>query len=200
MEVRTAIVSLGVLCLYLMWIDGRKNRKFALAMCSLFVLFVVFFVLSGRLGQGFNDLLLWKSGHVNTSWGTRLELWSLAYRGFLEKILFSWGIHAYEKVISAGLYFPSELGNLRHFHRDYFNILCGGGLIGFFSWLATVGMLFRQSKNDYASVSILLVALALGFSYRYWFRMQEFLFFFGCLWVLLYQTRERKFQYQRKDL
>ena len=74
---------------------------------------------------------------------------------------------------------------LYHFHNDFFNALTAGGLFEVICWFSTLFLMARKSRNDPASLCLLLGVLSAGLVERYWFHRIT-LFAFVTLWTLLY--------------
>lgn len=191
-EVRTALLGMIGMAAVIFFRTFRRNRKvFYVVMVGL-ILAVSALILSGRIGQGLSDIKLWLEGNSNTSWGIRLELWLLSIKAFICKPLFGWGAHPFAEIVASGLAFPQDIGFVRHFHSDFFNMLCTGGLIGVLSWFGTIFLILKKFWKDTAMLMLVATILLMGLSERYWFDMQEVLFLFACLAVLLFKSRENK--------
>ena len=189
-EVRTALLGLIGIAIVIFFHTFSHNRKIFYIVMVGFVFAVVALVLSGRLGQGLTDIRLWLRGEPNTSWGIRLELWLLSIKAFSSKPIFGWGAQPFAEIVASGLSFPQSIGFVRHFHSDFFNMLCTGGLVGIASWLSTVCLILKKSWKDTSMVMLIVTILFIGLSERYWFDMQEVLFLFACLLILLYKSRK----------
>ena len=189
-EVRTALLGLVGMTVVIFFRTYRYNRKvFYIVMMGL-IFAVGALVLSGRIGQGISDVKLWLEGNSNTSWGIRLELWLLSIKAFISKPVFGWGAHPFSEIVASGLGFPQAIGFIRHFHSDFFNMLCTGGLVGILSWLGTVCLILKRSWNDISLLMLMATILLMGLSDRYWFDMQQVLYLFACLFISLYKSRE----------
>ena len=156
-EVRTGILGLIVLVL-LGIVVTKQSVKIAFALLIPLMLLLISFIVSGRLQQGLHDLELWSSGTPSSSWGIRIELWKLAFNGFMEKPLSGWGYKPFDEIISSGIPWIVPSFRAAHFHSDFFNNLVSNGLIGSLGWLTTIVLLFKSIKNNSALLALLLTS------------------------------------------
>lgn len=191
-EVRTAILGLIAVSLVVFAYQSRKNS------ISLFLSIAVvltFFILTGRLQQGWNDLLLWSNGNPNSSWGIRLELWQLALEGIVDKPLFGWGTKPYQALLDSGYSWSVPTFNPTHAHNDLLNVTLTNGLLGLAGWGCTVLLLIYRANGNTALLALLFSSLAMGFSERIWFDNKATLPLFISLWLLfslpIFQTEEK---------
>lgn len=184
-EVRTVLLAyLAILPLLVFYCPKHRLKVFVIA-CTVIVMILIGFALTGRLQEGFNDLEKFMSGNSNSSWGIRLELWQLALQAFIEKPLFGWGAKSFDLITSSGLTFSVPTFRAQHFHSDYFNLLACGGLVGVLGWLTTLVLLFKKASSDPIRLGLIVSSLAMALSERIWFSNQSTLLVLICLWILL---------------
>lgn len=184
-QVRTGILPFLALIPFVCYLKRDNKKVVACAILVPFFLLAMSFV-TGRMQQGFTDLQQYQTGVVYTSWGLRLELWKLAINAFEDAPIFGWGKEPYEAMVAAGhtIGIPN-FTKLYHFHNDFFNALTAGGLFEVICWFSTLFLMARKSRNDPASLCLLLGVLSAGLVERYWFHHIT-LFAFVTLWTLLY--------------
>lgn len=184
-EVRTAIIPFLALIPFVCYFKRSNKKIIAYAiLVPIFLLLMSF--LMGRMQQGITDLQQYQTGVAYTSWGIRLELWKLAINAFGDAPFFGYGEDPYKGMVAAGhtIVFPN-VTKIQHFHNDFFNALTAGGLFEVICWLSTLFLMAKKSRNDPASLCLLLGVLSAGLVERYWFHRIT-LFAFVTLWTLLY--------------
>ena len=183
-EVRTGIIPFLALVPFVCYFQRKNKKAIALVIVAAGCLLVLSF-LTGRMQQGLVDLQQYNAGVTQTSWGLRLELWKLAIESFWDAPIFGWGEDPYKGMLAAGHSLGSHVDKLYHFHNDFFNALTAGGLFEVVCWLTTLFLMAQKSRNDPASLCLLLGVLSAGLVERYWFHRIT-LFAFVTLWTLLY--------------
>lgn len=184
-EVRTAIIPFLALIPFVCYFKRTDKKAILIALfVPIFLLAMSF--LTGRMQQGITDLQQYQTGITYSSWGIRLELWKSAIEAFWDAPLFGWGEKPYEAMVIAGhcAEIPPDF-KVYHFHNDFFNALTAGGLFEVICWFLTLFLMARKSRNDPASLCLLLGVLSAGLVERYWFHRIT-LFAFVTLWTLLY--------------
>lgn len=191
-EVRTAV--LGVFSvLPLVFFYQKKIKSIpCLIMGCLLILLIFAFYESGRFHQGLLDLQKFEEGNSNSSWGIRLELYSLSVRAFLEQPVWGWGAGSIQEVIKSGISFGVPTFNAHHYHSDFFTVLASAGLLGLIFWVATVFCLFRLSNGNYLLIALLLASLAMGLTDRVWFDNKSGLLALTCLLTSLFFVHEQE--------
>ena len=194
-EVRTAI--LGLFAILLVLLLTKSLKSFFIFLLAIIVV-LAFFVFTGRLQQGWNDLLqssksfhpcwndllLWSNGNPNSSWGIRLELWRLAFEGLLDKPIFGWGSRPYYTLLDSGFTWTVPTFNPTHAHNDTLNFGLSNGLFGLVGWATTLLLLFKRARNNASLLALLFSSLAMGLSERIWFDNKATLPILICLWIL----------------
>ena len=185
-EVRSALLAYFALGLAFA-LFNRKNTKTIIILLGIFLLLITLSLLTGRLQQGFQDLLKYQAGNANTSWGLRIEMWKMALRGFESSPLIGWGGDPAVAMSQAGIIFPVKGWTVTRFHSDFFQLLSSGGLVLVLGWLTTVLLLIRKSLGDFMKLGVLVSLLAIGCVDTYWYSNSVF-FMFCVLWALLSVT------------
>ena len=184
-EVRTALLALiSFVPLLLIY---KPEQRLNILMLSILILgfIIAGFFFTGRMQQGFSDLENYRAGHLNTSWGIRLELWKLSIESFFINPIHGWGAKAFDAITSTGIRFSVPTFKAQHFHSDYFNMLASGGIIGIVGWLLTVVLLIKNAFRDTARVSLVISSLTMGLCERFWFSNEATLFVLLTAWLLL---------------
>ena len=102
----------------------------------------------------------------DTSWGMRLQLWTIAWEGFLAKPVFGWGPDALPYILSS---FP-EISKGYHwfktvdFHSDYWNLLATGGAVLLCAYIAFMGGLAWIARKNFGALWTVINLLILGLS------------------------------------
>lgn len=184
-EVRTAI--LGLLAIFpMIFFKQRQTKNITLLTFGCLLVAVVFaFYESGRIHQGLMDLQRYQDGNSNSSWGIRLELYSLSLRAFFEQPLWGWGAGSVQEVIRSGIAFGVPTFNAHHYHSDFFTLLASAGLLGMLFWWGVLIYLFKLSRNNYLGIALLLASLAMGLTDRVWFDNKPGLLALACLLTTL---------------
>lgn len=184
-EVRTAIIPFLALIPFVFYFK-RSNKKIIAYAILIPTFLLVMSFLMGRMQQGITDLQQYQTGVAYTSWGIRLELWKLAINAFEDAPFFGYGEDPYKGMVAVGhtIVFPN-VTKIQHFHNDFFNALTAGGLFEVICWFSTLFLMVKKSRNDPASLCLLLGVLSAGLVERYWFHRIT-LFAFVTLWTLLY--------------
>ena len=144
------------------------------------------FVLTGRLQEGWNDLIQWQSGNSNSSWGIRIELWHLALRAIPDHFLFGWGYQPFNTIIQHGYIFPVTNFPAQHLHNDYISYLATYGFLGLIGWLGTLFFMFKQALQDPLRLALLSSMTFMGLTDCYWSFSHFVLYIFTFLWILLW--------------
>ena len=186
-EVRLVFLAYLSFIFLLVAYPRKEFRKFIVLSVFIFLLLIVFSLLTGRLQQGFDNLAQFQAGNSNTSWGIRLELWDLALRAFVEKPLFGWGDDPYHAITAAGIEFGVPALPSPHFHSDMMHSLAYGGIIGFVGLIATYTVLCWQSRKDFTRLAVIIAMISMGLVDRFWAHWIT-LYPFILLWLLLYVT------------
>lgn len=185
-EVRTAILALLAMVPFAVFFKRQNRMKWFLILAVILGIVIALFIFSGRLQQGFNDLLNYQQGNSRTSWGLRIEFWKFAFQAFLVKPILGWGYQPFSDIVAAGIPFGvPDIKEVQHFHSDYFNILATGGLVGISCWLFSVLLLLKRAIHDPVRFVLIIAILAMGLSERYWFYNQSVLFLFVSMYLLL---------------
>lgn len=184
-EVRTAI--LGLLAIFpMIFFKQRQTKNITLLTFGCLLVAVVFaFYESGRIHQGLMDLQRYQDGNSNSSWGIRLELYSLSLRAFFEQPLWGWGAGSVQEVIRSGIAFGVPTFNAHHYHSDFFTLLASAGLLGMLFWWGVLLYLFKLSRNNYLGIALLVASLAMGLTDRVWFDNKPGLLALACLLTTL---------------
>lgn len=191
-EVRTALLGILAIGPLLLFSKNASSRKYFLVFCATLFVACTLFWMTGRLQEGLVDLTKYEAGNPNTSWGLRIEFWKLATAGFLEKPLLGWGYKPFHNLLASGFTFPvPSITKIPHFHSDYFTQLVSYGLVGITTWLITIFLLYKSSKNDPARLSIILSTLAMGVSDRIWHYNSTSILLIMFSWVLLYLSEKK---------
>ena len=193
-EVRSALLAYIALGLVFI-LFNRKNTKAIFILLGIFLLLIVLSLLTGRLQQGFQDLMKYQAGNANTSWGLRLEMWKMAVRAFEYSPLIGWGNDPALAMSKAGIVFPIKGWSVPRFHSDFFQLLSSGGVILTLGWITTVLLLIRNSLKDFMKLGALASLLAIGCVDTYWYS-NSVSFMFCVLWALLSVTENRDKAYQ----
>ena len=190
-EVRTALLPLfAFLPLLLIYKPRQRLQVLTLCLLMLFCMMLAFFF-TGRMQQGLSDLENYQSGHLNTSWGIRLELWKFAIEAFLINPLYGWGAKAFDAITATGVIFSVPSFKAQHFHSDFFNTLASGGIIGLCGWVMTIILLARAALKDPVRLTLLISSLAMGLCERFWFNNESSLFVLLTAWLLLYFSENK---------
>lgn len=191
-EVRTAILGLVAVSFV---VFAYQSRKTSLILFLAIAVVLVFFILTGRLQQGWKDLLLWNNGNPNSSWGIRLELWQLALEGIVDKPLLGWGTKPYHALLNSGYTWSVPTFKPTHAHNDILNFALTNGLLGLVGWGVTVLLLIYRANGNSALLALLFSSLAMGLSERVWFDNKATFPLLISLWILfslpIFQTEEK---------
>lgn len=185
-EVRTALLALvGQIPLVIFAQKKHRIKTLVIVLSMFFAMLIVFFQ-TGRLQQGYSDLIQYQAGNPDSSWGIRLELWKLSFDAFLSKPFLGWGEMPFQEILNSGFSFPVPTFVIGHAHSDFFNMLVCLGLLGVSSWLITIVFVIRSSLGDPLRLSIIFACLMMGLTERLWFENRACLYMMSTVWVLLY--------------
>lgn len=188
-EVRTAVLVYLATIPLLAFISNKYLLRKALPVLLICcVCLVGLFLYTGRLQEGFNDLLLFQAGQSKTSLGIRLELWKLGFSAFGDHPIFGWGRLPFLHILEAGHQFPLNYV-ATHFHNDMVNVLVTGGLVSFFGWLATNLLLLKDARHDLPRITLVVSFFAIGLTENSWGGNNTAFYVFGIAWLLLYLSR-----------
>ena len=197
-EVRTSLLALLALIPVLLFFKQTDRVKILIPCLIALVLIFAGFFFTGRLQQGLADLENYQVGHLNTSWGIRLELWKLSLSAFFVKPILGWGAEAFDAIVASGMSFTIPTFHAQHFHSDYFNMLAAGGLVGFLGWMSTAFMTIKTAFKDPCRVSLIIAALAMGTCERFWFNNPSTLFLLMTAWLLLVLSQPKSLKQESK--
>lgn len=185
-EVRTSILILiSSLPVIYIAVSPDLRKKCLFAMFGFISIVICSFFITGRLQQGYIDILNYLNGYTNSSWGIRLELWKLSISAFAEHPFVGWGNDSFQEIIRAGYYFSVPTFDAVTFHSDFFNILSNSGLMGLVGWLATVMLLYKQSTKDHSQLMLCTASVAVGLTSRFWSENISAMYIFMLCWILL---------------
>lgn len=186
-EVRTSIVGFfGLFLVIAIFLRYQIKKLHLLIFFSTIIFTVSCFVLTGRLQEGWNDLIQWQSGNSNSSWGIRIELWHLALRAIPDHFLFGWGYQPFNTIIQHGYIFPVTNFPAQHLHNDYISYLATYGFLGLIGWLGTLFFMFKQALQDPLRLALLSSMTFMGLTDCYWSFSHFVLYIFTFLWILLW--------------
>lgn len=196
-EVRTAFLVYLTLLPLLFIFDRAKFRKVLPWLLISILLILTAFVLTGRLQEGFYDLEKYYQGEPNSSWGIRLELWKLAFQGFLIKPLSGWGNYAFDMMIEFGLPYAVPSFHAKSFHNDIFNLLATGGLVALTGTFATIFLLIKKSLIDFPTITFLVSSIVIGIPGLCWSSNSTSIYLLMLVWLIFFVTSE---SYQKELL
>jgi O-antigen ligase len=126
-----------------------------------------------------------------TSWGLRLQMWTIAWRGFLEKPFFGWGPEALPVILSAHPDFLSWFKGAPtwDFHSDYFNMLATGGIVMVTAYIAMMASLAWLARKNIGALWCVANILLLGISNTA-FRGRSVAVSFFLVYLLFLRCRE----------
>ncbi len=101
-----------------------------------------------------------------TSWGARLQMWTVAWQGFLDKPFFGWGPEAMPLILSEH---PELLRWFKgvptwDFHSDYFNMLATGGIVMVTAYVTMMASLAWLARRNIGALWCVANILLLGVS------------------------------------
>lgn len=184
-EVRTAILVYIFVLPLLAFSNRQKFLKFLPPFFGIVLLVVIFFILSGRAESGIRDIQLYLQGNPNSSWGIRIELWKLAFQGFLLKPLIGWGNDAFKLMIEYGLPYGVPNFQAESFHSDFFNLIATSGLLGVVGTYGTICLLIKNSSKDSVKLALIISSFAIGIPGQCWSANPTSLYIITLCWLLL---------------
>lgn len=190
-EVRTSLLVYISLIPFLWFCNKKRFIRFSPYLIFIIFFLVTAFLITGRLQQGLNDLILYSTGNSNSSWGIRLELWKLSLEGFLVKPFFGWGKDAFESMINYGLPYGVPEFQAVNFHSDFFNTLAMNGIVGLLGTVFTIALLIKTSLTDLPRLSYILSSIAVGIPGLCWSDNSTAIYLLMVGWLLLYLSSNR---------
>jgi O-antigen ligase len=197
--------------LYLLYLTQTRGAQLAIFILMLFmvvksiwgenkafsiILFLVILVgihyVSQRFMVGVHQIEQFDFQHERgTSWGLRLQMWTVAWQGFIEKPFFGWGPEALPLIFSE----HRELlrffkGNPTwDFHSDYFNMLATGGILMLAAYVAMMASLAWLARKNIGALWCVVNVLLLGISNTA-FRGRSVAVSFFLVYLLFLRCRE----------
>ena len=126
-----------------------------------------------------------------TSWGARLQMWTVAWHGFLDKPFFGWGPEAMPRIFSEH---PELLRWFKgvpswDFHSDYFNMLATGGILMLMAYVTMMASLAWLARRNIGALWCVVNILLLGASNTA-FRGRSVAVSFFLVYLLFLRCRE----------
>ena len=163
---RGAQLSIAILLILMIFKNIRGNNRLVLSLLGVALIVFLGYAYQ-RFMIGFNEIAAC-AGQLkcHTSWGVRLELWTIAWEGFLDKPFLGWGPDPLPSIISAH---PEVLKWYKwakdaDFHSDYFNLLATGGAILVISYMAMMSAFAWIARKNIGALWAVLNLLVLGIS------------------------------------
>ena len=189
-EVRTSIVGFfGLFIICTFFLHTQIKRLYLSIFFFIIAMTVASFVLTGRLQEGFNDLVQWQHGNPDSSWGIRIELWRLALSAVKDHFLLGWGYQPFNAIIQQGYVFPVTDFPAQHLHNDYISYLATYGVLGLIGWLGTLFLMFKQAIHDPYRLALLGSMSFMGLTDCFWSFSHFVLYIFATLWTFLWLSQ-----------
>ena len=165
-KTRGAQLVIFVLMLFMVVKSIRGENK-AFSIILFLAIVVVIHYVSQRFMLGVHEIEQFDfQKERGSSWGLRLQMWTVAWQGFLDKPFFGWGPEAMSLIFSEH---PELLRWFKgtptwDFHSDYFNMLATGGILMLTAYVTMMASLAWLARRNIGALWCVANILLLGVS------------------------------------
>jgi len=153
--------------LVMLFFKSFKNKNIIAQTLLIIVMVFCIYYAYQRFMVGINEVEAYVDNKGrDTSWGMRIQLWTIAWEGFLVKPIFGWGPDALPQILSS----CPDISKWYHwhktvdFHSDYWNILATGGAVLLCAYIAFMGGLAWIARKNFGALWAVINLLILGLS------------------------------------